>query len=234
MFRRKKATDDQGNPAPAGESASGPPGGPDGGRVEDEDAQDPRARGPWDAAEVRLDDPDTPRLDLGSLLVTPREGLEVQLQVDEPTGQVVAVVVAAADGAVELRAFAAPRNGDIWEGVRRAVAGEVAQMGGTATEVDGPYGTELQVFLTVDVGDGQLASQPSRVVGVSGPRWLLRATMFGRPAVQPDPEGDIEQALRDVVVVRGGSPVPPGDALPLTLPPDVVPDEGGPGLDQDG
>ncbi len=226
MFRRKKATEDQVSPDPATDPTEEAPG--------DEVAQDPRARGPWDATEVRLDDPETPRLDLGSLLVTPREGLEVQVQVDEPTGQVVAVVVAAEDGAVELRAFAAPRNGDIWEGVRRAVAGEVAQMGGTATEVDGPYGTELQVFLTVDLGDGQLASQPSRVVGVSGPRWLLRATLFGRPAVQPDPDGDLEQALRDVVVVRGTNPVPPGDALPLTLPPDAVPTEGGPGLDQDG
>jgi hypothetical protein len=226
MFRRKKATEDQVSPDPATDPTEEAP--------EDEVAQDPRARGPWDATEVRLDDPETPRLDLGSLLVTPREGLEVQVQVDEPTGQVVAVVVAAEDGAVELRAFAAPRNGDIWEGVRRAVAGEVAQMGGTATEVDGPYGTELQVFLTVDLGDGQLASQPSRVVGVSGPRWLLRATLFGRPAVQPDPDGDLEQALRDVVVVRGTNPVPPGDALPLTLPPDAVPTEGGPGLDQDG
>lgn len=232
MFRRKKATDDQVTPDPAGEPADGSADEGDAGV--DAVVQDPRARGPWDASEVRLDDPDTPRLDLGSLLVTPREGLEVQVQVDEPTGQVVAVVVAAADGAVELRAFAAPRNGDIWEGVRRAVAGEVAQMGGTATEVDGPYGTELQVFLTVDIGDGQLASQPSRVVGVSGPRWLLRATLFGRPAADPDPDGDIEQALRDVVVVRGSNPVPPGDALPLALPPDAVPTDGGPGLDQDG
>ena len=40
----------------------------------------------------------------------PRAGLELQLQVDEASGQVVAVVLAGEDGAVELRAFAAPRT----------------------------------------------------------------------------------------------------------------------------
>ena len=34
-------------------------------------------------------------------------------------------------------------------------------------------------------------------------------------------DGDVETALRDVVVVRGGTPVPPGDPLPLTMPPNA-------------
>ena len=71
--------------------------------------------------------------------------------------------------------------------------------------------------------DGQAAQQPSRVMGIAGPRWLLRATFLGRPAVEPDPDGDIETALRDVVVVRGNDPMAPGEPLPLTMPANAQP-----------
>jgi Protein of unknown function (DUF3710) len=190
--------------------------------AEDEGTEDrtgPRARGPWDVSELDIPEDDQSRVDLGSLLLTPRDTLDVQLQVDEASGQVAAVIMAGEEGAVELRAFAAPRNADIWDDLRRQVAGEVARLGGTATETEGPWGTELRVALTVALDDGQHAQQTSRVVGIPGPRWLLRATMFGRPAVEYDPDGDVEGALRDVVVVRGGTPIPPGDPLPLTIPP---------------
>jgi hypothetical protein len=178
----------------------------------------PRADGPWDVAEVERTDDDG-RVDLGSLLVAPVEGLELQLQVDEASGQPIAAVLAGQEGAVELRAFAAPRHGDIWDDVRRQVAAEVARLGGTATESEGPWGTELKVSLTVNDPAGGRGTQVSRVVGISGPRWLLRATMFGRPAVEHRHDGDVETALRQVVVVRGTGPAPPGDALPLSVPP---------------
>ena len=206
MFRRKKA-DEAGAPDEATDEVRTPAG--------------PRSRGPWDVSEVSVDEEGGDRIDLGSLLVTPHEGLDLQLQVDEASDQVIAVILAGETGAVELRAFAAPRHGDIWDSVRRHVAGEVARMGGTATEVEGPWGTEVKVSLTVTRDDGQRVQQASKVVGIAGPRWLLRATLFGRPAVEYDEAGDVETALRDVVVVRGGSPVPPGDALPLTMPPNA-------------
>lgn len=185
----------------------------------DEHVDDPRANGPWDVSEVTLEEDDESRVDLGSLLLRAREGIDVQLQVDEASGEVVAVILAGAEGAIELRAFAAPRNGDIWDDVRRGLAAEVAQMGGTATDTDGPYGRAVDVSVMVQLPDGTPAQQQSKVLGISGPRWLLRATLFGRPAFEYDEQGDLEQALRDVVVVRGSGPVPPGDALPLVLPP---------------
>jgi hypothetical protein len=180
----------------------------------------PRADGPWDLDEVEVSDDDG-RIDLGSLLVTPVEGLDLQLQVDEQSGQVVAVLLAGAEGALELRAFAAPRNGDVWDAVRRQVSAEIARMGGTATETEGRWGTELKVSLTVNTPDGGRAQQVSRVVGIAGPRWLLRATMFGGAALEYRKNGPVETALRQVVVVRGTGPVPPGDPLPLTVPPNA-------------
>jgi hypothetical protein len=56
------------------------------------------------------------------------------------------------------------------------------------------------------------------VLGICGPRWLLRATLLGKPAVDPEPDGVIETALREVVVVRGNDAMAPGDPLPLRLP----------------
>ena len=212
MFRRKKADD-----------ADAAPDAPDGSLAPD-DADStgvPAARGPWDASEVEIEEGDESRVDLGSLLIRPVEGLDVQLQVDEASEQVIAVILAGETGAVELRAFAAPRNGDIWADMRRQLAGEIARMGGTATEVQGAWGTEVRVSLAVTADDGQRAQQTSKVVGIPGPRWLLRATFFGRPALEHDEDGDVETALREVVVVRGTGPVPPGDMLPLTMPPNA-------------
>ena len=58
-----------------------------------------------------------------------------------------------------------------------------------------------------------------RFVGIDGPRWFLRGLFTGPAAV--DPNGVLEEVLRDVVVVRGEHPVPPRDILELRLPPDA-------------
>ncbi|MGN6129191.1 MAG: DUF3710 domain-containing protein [Nocardioidaceae bacterium] len=183
----------------------------------------PRHDGPWDVSEVRLEEDDPARIDLGGLIVTGRAGLELQLQVDQASGEVAGVVLAGEESALELRAFAAPRNGDIWADVRRGIAAEVAQHGGTADETEGRWGPELRVVMPVTLPDGRSAQQPSRVVGITGPRWLLRATMFGRAAVEPADDGDVESALRDVVVVRGSHALPPGDPLPMRIPENLQP-----------
>ncbi len=181
-----------------------------------------RSDGPWDVSEVDIPEEDPTRVDLGSILVPRREGLELQLQVDQQTQQVVAIVLADAEGAVELRAFAAPRNGDIWDDVRSQIAAEVVRRGGTADEAEGPWGTELRVVLKVTSPEGKTGTQPSRVFGIPGPRWMLRATFFGRPALEPSETGAIERALKDVVVRRGGDPHAPGEALPLTVPSELL------------
>lgn len=182
-----------------------------------------RTQGPWDSSEVHMDEEDPTRVDLGGLVVTGRPGLELRLQVDEKTQQIAAVLLIGKEGAVELRPFAAPRSADIWSDIRKQIAAETTRRGGTATEATGTYGTELQVVMPVTTPEGKPATQPSRVLGISGPRWLLRATLLGKPAMQPDETGDIESALRDVVVVRGNEPMAPGDPLPLTMPANARP-----------
>ena len=119
-------------------------------------------------------------------------------------------MLAAEDGAMELRAFAAPRNGDLWSDVRPQIAADVAQRGGTAAEREGRCGTELVCQMPVKRADGTDAVQPSRIIGVNGSRWMLRATLLGRPAVEPDGAATWEDALALVVVRRGAQAMPRG------------------------
>jgi hypothetical protein len=177
-----------------------------------------RAQGPWDSTELPVDESDESRVHLGAISVEGHPDIELRLQVDEGSGQVSALLLVAADGAMELRAFAAPRNEDLWADIRAQLAAEAIRRGGKATEVDGPYGTALHMLVPAVTPDGQEVEQPSTVLGISGPRWLLRVSMFGRPAVQFQPDALLETTLRSVVVTRGTGPMAPGDPLPLVLP----------------
>jgi hypothetical protein len=125
------------------------------------------------------------------------------------------------DSGLELRAFAAPRSSGIWDDVRADIAAEAGRQGGTATELDGEFGTELKVVVPVVLPDGRAATQISRIVGVDGPRWLLRGTFLGRSAEEPDPEGELESAFRDVIVVRGDVAMKPRDMLEMHMPQQV-------------
>lgn len=185
---------------------------------------DARGEGPYDSGDVApeaLEAED--RIDLGALVITGLPGMELRLQVDEQTGQVQAILLVLEDSALELRAFAAPKSAGIWNEVRREIAAEASRMGGTATETDGPFDTELVLVVPVEDPEGQIFSQTSRVIGVDGPRWLLRATVLGRAAVEPEAALPLEETLRNVVVVRGAEPMIARESLPLRLPPGVEP-----------
>jgi len=210
MFRRRSR------------SESAEPEVPEDAQTEDDQAEAEEAgpaQGPWDVDDVTEDGID--RIDLGSLLVAPTEGTELRLQVDEQTGAVQSAMLAGEEGAIELRAFAAPRGGDLWSEVRPQIAADVSQHGGTATEREGRWGVELVCQMSVVLPDGSSAMQPSRIIGVNGPRWLLRATFLGNPAVQPEDAQLWEDALAAVVVRRGSHAMPVGDPLPLVLPDDA-------------
>ena len=160
-------------------------------------------------------------IDLGSLLISPAGPMEMRLQVDEDTGQVMAAVLVDEQGALELRAFAAARGSDAWDELRPRISAETARMGGTATEEEGTFGTELVCVVPMQTPDGQQATQVSRVSGHEGPNWLLRATLMGQPAVDPATAGAWEDTIRSVVVRRGRDAMVPGAPLQLSLPPDA-------------
>jgi hypothetical protein len=176
-----------------------------------------RPDGPYDRSEV--DDPaSTGRVDLGGLWLPGREGLEVRVEADQATGEVVAVTLVLGEGALQVQPFAAPRSEGIWDDVRAEIRAGITQQGGTIDEVEGPLGTELRTKVPVRAADGSQAVQPARFVGVDGPRWFLRGVITGRAAVEPDTDADLVALFRDVVVVRGTEAMAPRDPIPLHLP----------------
>ncbi|WP_181310734.1 DUF3710 domain-containing protein [Nocardioides campestrisoli] len=174
--------------------------------------------GPYDAE--GLDD-GVERIDIGALLVAPAPGLELRLQVNEESGEVASALLAGPEGAMELQVFSAPRNGDLWGEVRPQIAADVVRRGGTATEREGRWGTELECRMPVQRPDGTQAVQPSRVIGINGSRWLLRASLLGRPAFEDEAAQVWEDALASVAVRRGDQAMPVGRPIGFTLPPDA-------------
>ena len=220
MFRRRRRDDEPQDSQVAAESA------PD--DVDEEASADDavsvpapagagRENGPWDAGEV--DDPAAGgRVDLGGMWLPARPGLEVRVEADQATSQVVAVTVVLADSALQLQPFAAPRTESIWDEVRGEIRAGITKQGGTSDEVDGPLGTELRTKVPVRSADGSSGVQPARFVGVDGPRWFLRGVLTGRAAVEEDAGADLVAVFRDVVVVRGYEAMAPREPIPLRLP----------------
>ncbi|RYE79550.1 MAG: DUF3710 domain-containing protein [Myxococcales bacterium] len=178
------------------------------------------ATGPFDVADIDLEESNL--IDLGSLLIAPMENTDLRVQVDDTSGEILSVMLLGENAALEVRAFAAPRQPGLWEDTRRQIAAEIARAGGTADEREGTFGPELFVQQPITTEDGQQGVQPSRVLGHEGPRWFLRSTLFGVPAVDPAEAGRWEDAVRAIVVRRGNDAMPPGEALPLVLPPDAT------------
>jgi len=180
-----------------------------------------RHLGPWDSTERSPGD-DESYIDLGPLLVRVREGLEVQLPADGNAGEIGSVVLVAESAALELRAFAATRSGGLWDEVRDDLILEVARLDGECEQVEGIFGPELLVKVKVDLPNGEKGFQPSRIVGIEGPRWLLRATFLGDAGLNPSDEGLLIDTLRDVIVQRGPEPRIPRESLLLTVPSDAT------------
>ena len=108
-----------------------------------------RSHGPWDVSEVDFSI-EVERLDLGALQVTATQGVDVQVQVDETSGNVVQLTFAAPDGGVQVQPYAAPRSGGLWDTVRPQIKASINQGGGLVEEVQGSFGTELRAQVKAD------------------------------------------------------------------------------------
>lgn len=189
--------------------------------VEAEDAPQAPESGPYDAETAPSGLIEDDWIDLGSLVVAPAPGKELRLQVDESTGEIASVVLTAEDGAMEMRAFAAPRDADLWAEALPLLREDVQNRGGATADLEGPWGPEIITQMQVELPDGQPAIQQTRIIGINGPRWMLRATMLGRPALEPDAGKEWEALLANVVVRRGKEARPKGEALDVVLPPNA-------------
>lgn len=174
-----------------------------------------RRNGPFDRTEVEgLEG----RLDLGSLWLTGVAGMELRLEVEEETQNVVGATAVLGESAVQLQAFAAPRTEGIWDDIRDEIAVSITDQGGTADKVSGPLGVELRAQMPGQGPDGRMVLAPVRFVGVDGPRWFLRAVLSGPAAVDAGAASTLLDVVRATVIVRGDEAMAPRELLPLKLP----------------
>jgi Protein of unknown function (DUF3710) len=214
------------------------------------DELDWRSSGPYDISEVESIESteESPKIDLGSLILTAVPNAELRLQVAEETGEVMSAMLvletpvyegfdklspveppASAkqkpqtySSALELGAYAAPRSGGLWAELREEISRSATEAGGTASLGEGPFGVELRRLIPVTTPDGEEGYQPSRMWVAEGPRWLLRGIVYGQAAIEDDADSpvvaDVLSAFRQVIVRRGDEAMAPGDLLPLTMP----------------
>jgi hypothetical protein len=159
-----------------------------------------------------------PYVDLGGVKILPREGLQLRLEVEEGSQRVVAVGLDYAGSSLQVQPFAAPRSSGLWHEIREQITEQVGRQGGKTTEQDGPFGPELLAEIPATTPGQPGTTRLARFIGVDGPRWFLRGVIAGDGVANADAAAKIEELFRSVVVVRGTTPMPPRDLIPLHMP----------------
>ncbi|WP_216205660.1 DUF3710 domain-containing protein [Amycolatopsis aidingensis] len=165
------------------------------------------ADGPYDLAEAPEDE--IPRIDLGSVRVPVPDGSQVQVEMDQASGNVRAVHVVTAHGQVTVSGYAAPRSGGLWAEVSAELAEQLRSDGAKVASGAGEWGTELSAVV------GEVAL---RFVGVDGPRWMLRGVIAGPQSQAAQAPDTLRDIVRGTIVARGDAPMPVRTPLPIQLP----------------
>lgn len=177
--------------------------------------EDRSTAGPLDEGEANAV---RPYVDLGGVKILPREGLQLRLEVEESSQRVVAVGLDYAGSSLQVQPFAAPRSTGLWHEIRHQIVDQIAQQGGTTKLTDGPFGPELLAEIPAATAGQPGTKRLARFIGVDGPRWFLRGVIAGDAVVKPESAALVEDLFRSIVVVRGTTPMPPRDLIPLTVP----------------
>lgn len=167
--------------------------------------------GPLDESEANAV---RPYVDLGGVKLVPRADLNIRLEVEEASKRVVAVGLDYAGSTLQVQPFAAPRTSGLWHEIRDQIIDQINKQGGTIRPAMGPFGPELVAEIPVAGG----APRAARFIGVDGPRWFLRGVIAGEGASNPAAAAQVEDLFRSIVVVRGTTPMPPRDLIPLHMP----------------
>ena len=170
--------------------------------------------GPFDSSESGSV---KPAIDLGALRIEPRRGLQMRLEVEKGASRVVAVTLEFEGSTIQVQPFAAPRSSGLWLGIRDQISAQVTKQGGEVTAQEGVFGPELLANVPVQSGQGY-SKRTVRFVGVDGPRWFLRGVIGGAAAIDAQAAEAIHEIFRSIVVVRGDTPMPPRELLPLKVP----------------
>lgn len=185
------------------------------------DAAFTRHEGPFDISEVDLEADAVKRLDLGTLVITPFDKMNMQLQVDKAKEKVQALLISDGTSAMEVAVFAGPSRTSMLGEIRADVIKATTDADGRCAVVEGPFGAEIRRRLPVTTPEGKPATHLSRTWLCSGPGWVLRGVVMGKAALEPDNEAadtNMWEFFTNLVVRRGPEPAAPGSVLHMDVP----------------
>lgn len=167
--------------------------------------------GPWDVEDDNVPDYDE-YLSLGSYYLPFVQKMSLRIKANRATREVLGSTMTLGASSVEVEAFAAPKTLGLWEDVRA----DLLEANPQAQEVQGVFGTEVMLPVTVKNGKTVM----TRIVGVDGPRWMLRGIFSGNAATDPDAEETktLNEFFANIVVERGEAPLAPRDLIPMSAP----------------
>lgn len=174
--------------------------------------------GPLDESEANAV---RPYVDLGGIKLVPRDGLQLRLEIEEGSKRVVAVGIDFSGSTLQVQPFAAPRTSGLWHEIRAQIVDQIRAQGGEIEQRVGVFGPEIVARIPVSGGEPG-AVRVARFIGVDGPRWFLRGVVAGAGALEPAAASAIDDVFRSIVVVRGTTPMPPRDLIPLHVPAGAV------------
>lgn len=175
--------------------------------------------GPWDETDsgAPSEDLDSGRaINFGALRLHVPEGVEVQVQADQASGRITQLTLRDGDSGMQLQPYASRKTGGMWPEVIEALKSSINSSGGLVETAEGQFGTEVVAQIQASGEGGAL--QPTRFVGVDGPRWFLRAVFMGKAARDNHAATRLTEIFMGALVVRGSSAMAPGAPLVMNLP----------------
>ena len=172
--------------------------------------------GPFDGDSVNINDFDfsefsTGILDLSSIRIPLPKQSQVQVEMGPNGPKMIHIVTRF--GRITPVAFAAPRSAGQWKESAKELTDNLEKEGLDTTAEQGPWGSEIV---------SQNAKGTIRIIGVEGPRWLLRATLAAPEGMGDDLAELAREMIARMFVYRGEDAILAGNSLPVTVPPELV------------
>lgn len=162
-------------------------------------------------------------LDLGALYVPRMPGLQLRGKFEKGRETLSRMLLVLGKTGVTASVAAAPKSGGAWPELADQIETSIVAAGGQVSRVDGRYGEELDAKVAGVLPDGTKGFTPLRIVGIEGPRWLVRLDIQGS-AISGDAEAreTVDELIEQLIVNRGSEPKIRFELLPFQLPQEAV------------
>src|SRR5690625_4212371 len=190
---------------------------------EDDPMADSRPEGPFDISEVETKDFSKGYMDLGAVKVPIRKNVSYRLEQEQAKQKVFAVSAVHENSTMQIQAFAAHRSGGQWDEIRQEMfdKNKNAKVAKVTTE-GGEFGDEILIRIPAELPDGRKGERIARFLGIDDTRWMVRAMIMSKAAVQQEHAAILYDILKNTVIDRGDRPLPARQMLELTPPENVV------------